>query len=257
MDKKSANPPYAFTLIELLVVVSIIALLVSILLPAMSKARDQARIVTCASNQRQIVSASFSYSTDYQAAAPFRGTGEWTLPHYPHDMVITNGGDLKNYNLNKILFTPYMGIQVEKDSAGDLARVNDDVLFCTGSMREARYPGLKSPPYIYQHITYQYYVMPRIAAKRWLHERDGEDYQPDLSRITSAASGHWPMWGCITLGYPSQSGWLGHDAPVTEEAPTGMNAAYFDGSVGWSSLDDCEPYYQYTASSQQWYWPTP
>jgi prepilin-type N-terminal cleavage/methylation domain-containing protein len=57
----------AFTIIELLVVVSIIALLVSILLPAIGKARDQALVTQSLSNLRNLSAAHHRYSAEYKS----------------------------------------------------------------------------------------------------------------------------------------------------------------------------------------------
>jgi len=70
-----------FTLIELLVVISIIALLLSILMPALNKVRMQAQLVTCLSNEKQISLAVLMYSNDYKDTLPDATTFYgWTRP---------------------------------------------------------------------------------------------------------------------------------------------------------------------------------
>jgi prepilin-type N-terminal cleavage/methylation domain-containing protein/prepilin-type processing-associated H-X9-DG protein len=60
----------AFTLIELLVVISIIALLLSILMPSLSRVKELARKVVCKSQMRQIGMASISYAAENNDAFP-------------------------------------------------------------------------------------------------------------------------------------------------------------------------------------------
>ncbi|MDD7987204.1 type II secretion system protein [Lentisphaera marina] len=68
-----------FSLIELLVVIAIIGVLSSMLLPVLSKGRQKAFQATCANNIRQIGTAAYMYSEDWEGLFPFDYSGDSSI----------------------------------------------------------------------------------------------------------------------------------------------------------------------------------
>jgi prepilin-type processing-associated H-X9-DG protein/prepilin-type N-terminal cleavage/methylation domain-containing protein len=77
----------AFTLVELLVVIGIIALLISILLPALNKAREASQVAKCLSNMRQLGMAAASYTAENKGYLVPADVSDPTLASEPYGRV--------------------------------------------------------------------------------------------------------------------------------------------------------------------------
>lgn len=185
----------AFTLIELLVVVAIIALLLGIMIPAVSRARDAACLIACASNLRQLATALHTYAADYDdciaagPAGPSPFGRAWTQVN---GAGIWFGAPLNTDMGAGLLRDPYLGSGAEAYFCpGDDTISPDEQLAHIGTEANA----LAS--YAYRHLSQTTRVrLPDLGDNQAGQPAralfmDAESYGPDPSTYHSAHGGAW------------------------------------------------------------------
>jgi prepilin-type N-terminal cleavage/methylation domain-containing protein/prepilin-type processing-associated H-X9-DG protein len=123
-----------FTLVELLVVIGIIALLISILLPAMNRARESARQTQCLSNVRQMTLAAMMFSQEHKGRIQSCSHEAWMLANDPQRIFFEYGqGATGNFAKDwASALIPYLGgqhtdtFETAKDKLREIFRCPSD-----------------------------------------------------------------------------------------------------------------------------------
>ncbi len=236
----------AFTLVEMLLVVALIALLISILLPSLTNARETARRVKCLANQRMIASGAAAYAGANRGHLPIYKT--WTTHSISSSpdgyvdarpLLLELTGSIDGYYCpsHKVLDAATPGVGWNGTSQ-DRYMSYGPIGIWYQSMLSASFPKTYTakPVFTKPTVDHQGNRPTRLAAA-----------SPDLAISTdSQLSWYAGSWG-LSFTYPGDGIWPEHSGYYSYyayphrdawNAWTGSNVVFYDGSGQWGNVGD-------------------
>ena len=211
----------AFTLVELLVVIGIIALLISILLPSLSKAREQAIKVQCASNLRQWGIGFTQYFQNNKGLFPYNG------PAIPGCAV---GG--KDTSWTSSIVQEFFQMYLIKNQTLQ-ERAKDNVMFCPSQdwhRDNGNDPTLTGGLVGYFYLPYR--EVPNAGTSMVYAPANFADGNEWVNKKKPAGKYRAAPIASDMLQYNAGS-WAGYSSHMKHDVPAGGNFLFEDGHVTW------------------------